>query len=58
MQVQRVIMPGTSVESWTVVDTIHWSVVDPGDRFRAKSVALFPSPSWHRRPLVKSLDVV
>ena len=54
MQVPRVIMPGSAVESWTVVDTVDWSVVDPVDRFLAHLTAVERSPQtvpgWTRPP--------
>ena len=48
MQVQRVIMPGTGVESWTVVETVDWSVVDPVDRFLAHLTTVERSPQTVR----------
>ena len=44
MQVQRVLMPGTQLESWTVLDGADWSVLDPVDRFLAHLTAVERSP--------------
>lgn len=48
MQVQRVIMPGAAVESWTVVDTVDWSVVDPFERYPSHLTAVERSPQTVR----------